>query len=274
MKFKHNKKRNTAFLYETMIKELTKAVVHKDLERKSFIVDVMKKYFNSNTPLGKELRIYRDLNETSGVDLYTAERLLAESKNDFYSMDRKEIFNLQTELISEINKAIGKDAFNNFIPNYKNLATIYQIFSNKSSTKELILLERRVLKSMVSKPNHAPAKRMPHINNLTLKTFIKNYNDKYSQSISEEQQKLLNKYILSFSDNGLEFKAYMNEEITRLKNELHTILEDKELLGDEDLQGKLKELQSLLGSFEKSRIDEKMIVRILKVQTLIKESKQ
>ena len=274
MKFKHNKKRNTAFLYETMIKELTKAVVNKDLERKSFIVETMKQYFNSNTPLGKELRIYRDLNETSGVDLYTAERLLVESKKDFHSMDRKEIFNMQTELISEINKAIGKEAFNNFVPNYKNLATIYQIFSNQSSTKELILLERRVLKTLVSKSNKAPAKQMPHVNNLTLKTFIKNYNDKYAQSITENQQELLNKYILSFSDNGLEFKIYLNEEVSRLKSELATILEDKDLTSDSDLKGKLTELQGLLESFGRTKIDEKMIVKVLKVQNLIKETKE
>ena len=274
MKFKHNKKRNTAFLYETMIKELTKAVVNKDLERKSFIVETMKQYFNSNTPLGKELRIYRDLNETSGVDLYTAERLLVESKKDFHSMDRKEIFNMQTELISEINKAVGKEAFNNFVPNYKNLATIYQIFSNQSSTKELILLERRVLKTLVSKPNNAPAKQMPHVNNLTLKTFIKNYNDKYAQSITENQQELLNKYILSFSDNGLEFKIYLNEEVSRLKSELATILEDKDLTSDSDLKGKLTELQGLLESFGRTKIDEKMIVKVLKVQNLIKETKE
>ena len=274
MKFKHNKKRNTAFLYETMIKELTKAVVNKNIEQKNFIVNIMKQYFNSNTPLGKELRIYRDLNETSGVDLYTAERLLVESKKDFDSMNRKEIFNLQTELISEINTAIGKDAFNNFVPNYKSLATIYQIFSNQNSTKELILLERGMLKSMISKANKAPAKQMPHVNNLTLKTFIKNYNDKYSESITENQQKLLNKYIVSFSCNGLEFKLYLNEEVARLKSDLHTILEDKELLEDKTLQGKLIELQSLLESFGKTKIDEKMIVKILKVQNLIKEAKE
>ena len=261
MKFKHNKKRNTAFLYETMIKELTKAVVNKDLERKKFIVETMKQYFNSNTLLGKELRIYRDLNETSGVDLYTAERLLTESKKDFHSMDRKEIFNLQTELISEINKAVGKETFNNFVPNYKNLATIYQIFSNQNSTKELILLERRT-------------KQMPHINDLTLKTFIKNYNDKYSQSITENQQELLNKYILSFSDNGLEFKIYLNEEVARLKSELHTILENKELTTDKGLKEKLTELRTLLESFSRTRIDEKMIVKIMKIQNLIKETKE
>tara|TARA_R110000851_G_scaffold275763_1_gene428492 strand:+ start:2505 stop:3329 length:825 start_codon:yes stop_codon:yes gene_type:complete len=274
MKFKHNKKRNTAFLYETMIKELTKAVVNKDLEQKDFIVETMKQYFNSNTPLGKELRIYRDLNETSGVDLYTAERLLAESKKDFHSMDRKEIFNLQTELISEINKAVGKEVFNNFVPNYKSLATIYQIFSNQSSTKELILLERRVLKTLISKSTKAPAKKMPHVNNLTLKTFIKNYNEKYSQSISENQQELLNKYILSFSDNGLEFKLYLNEEVARLKNELHSILESGEYSSDNDLKGKLTELQNLLESFSRTRIDDKMIVKVLKVQNLIKETKE
>ena len=273
MKFKHNKKRNTAFLYETLIKELTKAVVDKNLEKKNFIVGMMKKYFNSNSPLGRELRIYRDLNETNGVDLYTAERLLAESKKDFSGMDRKQIFNLQTELISEINKAIGKDTFNNFVPNYKSLATIYQIFLNQSSTKELILLERKVLSNLVSKRKNVAAKQMPHVNNLTLKTFISNYNKKYSDTITEQQQQLLNKYILSFTDNGLELKAYLNEEVQRLKKEVDLILEQADVASDKDLASKFTELQKLLESFGRARVDNNMITKILKIQNLIKESK-
>ena len=274
MKFKHNKKRNTAFLYETLIKELTKAVVHKDEEKRKFIVNTMKQYFNSNTALGRELRIYRDLNETTGTDLYTAERLLNESKKSFNSLDRKEVFNMQTNLISEINKAIGKDVFNNFVPNYKSLATIYQIFLNQSSTKELILLERRVLSSIVAKNKNAPEKNMPHVNNLTLTTFIKNYNNKYSQNISENQQQLLNKYILSFSDNGLEFKAYLNEEVARLKNDLDTILEKEEITSDNDLESKFKEVRTLLESFNKLRIDQKLVAKVLKIQALIEETNE
>ena len=32
MKLKHNKKRNTAFLYEALVKELTKSIVHGNKE--------------------------------------------------------------------------------------------------------------------------------------------------------------------------------------------------------------------------------------------------
>ena len=39
-KTKHNKKRNTAFLYEALIREMTKAVVSKNKEQKNKIVDI------------------------------------------------------------------------------------------------------------------------------------------------------------------------------------------------------------------------------------------
>ena len=36
-KMKHNKKRNTAFLYEALVKELTKTVVEKDNNKKNIM---------------------------------------------------------------------------------------------------------------------------------------------------------------------------------------------------------------------------------------------
>ena len=115
---------------------------------------------------------------------------------------------------------------------------------------------------------------MPHVNNLTLPTFIKYYNKKYAESITENQQKLLNKYILSFSDNGLELKAYLNEEVSRLKSEMETILVKEEISSDKDLQTKFSEVCDLLESFNKSRVSHEMITKILKIQNLIKEAKE
>ena len=37
---KHNKKRNTAFLYECLIKEVTKAIVRKDETTKQTVVEI------------------------------------------------------------------------------------------------------------------------------------------------------------------------------------------------------------------------------------------
>ena len=51
MKLKHNKKRNTAFLYESLVKELTKAVVKNDTKRRSALVSIIKEHFSKGTAL-------------------------------------------------------------------------------------------------------------------------------------------------------------------------------------------------------------------------------
>ncbi len=51
MKNKHNKKRNTAFIYEALIKEVTVAMLRGQTERKRKIVDIIKKHFNPDSEL-------------------------------------------------------------------------------------------------------------------------------------------------------------------------------------------------------------------------------
>ena len=51
MKLKHNKKRNTAFVYEALVREVAKAVVRKDEKRKNLIVKIIKENFSSNNIL-------------------------------------------------------------------------------------------------------------------------------------------------------------------------------------------------------------------------------
>ena len=55
MRVRHNKKRNTAFLYESLITELTKAIVRGQEEKKQKVLETIKKYFNADSPLKKEL---------------------------------------------------------------------------------------------------------------------------------------------------------------------------------------------------------------------------
>jgi hypothetical protein len=59
MKLRHNKKRNTAFIFEALVKEMTKNVIKKNDEKKKQIAAIIKEHFKSNSILGKELKLYQ-----------------------------------------------------------------------------------------------------------------------------------------------------------------------------------------------------------------------
>lgn len=65
---------------------------------------------------------------------------------------------------------------------------------------------------------------MQHIDNLTYKTFVNKFNETYDKTLRAEQKELLTNYIVSFSDNGVGLKSYLNEEIGRLKNAVNTVI--------------------------------------------------
>ena len=272
MKLKHNKKRNTTFLYEALVKEITKAVMDKDVEKKNTLVAMVKEHFAPGTALRKELDLVKALCETKHVDVYTAERLVSESKKQYDTLDQKQLFEEQSQVIDKVNKAVGKQAFNNFVPNYKYLATISQLFSGQTTVKQRVLLERALIGAMAAKPGKPnKSKEMPHVDKLVFKTVIENFNKKYGDELLTEQKDLLNKYIVSSLGSGVEFKVYMNEEIGRLKEEVST-LHDKQVFSEnKDLGEKLAEVKEALNKLQIRKIDPAMIEKVMQVQKLVKE---
>ena len=95
---KFNKKRNTAFLYECLLKELTKAIVRKQDDRKNKIISIIKENFKKGSLLKEDLDVYRSVLESKKMNKEFATRFLEETKKDFTSLNRKAIFNQQTKL--------------------------------------------------------------------------------------------------------------------------------------------------------------------------------
>ena len=272
MRFKHNKKRNTAFLYETLLKEMSKSVVSGDQDRKGKILSILKEFFSQGKILKRELDLYKFLYETRKVDTYTAERIIQEARKDYSSLDMKEVFNAQTSLINLVNKELGKTAFSAFVPNYRSLATISQIFSNEMPAKSRVLLERKIISVMTASPKEeSRMTSMPKVDDLSYKTFIKKFNDKYGSDLLGEQRDLLTRYIMSLSDNGIALKVYLNEEVSRLKEELKRSLESSTIKDDEMVGERVKQVSQLLESFSKRKIDGSMIEKVLKIQAFVEE---
>lgn len=269
MRLKHNKKRNTAFLYEVLVKELTKSIVRGDLKNKEFLIKTIKEYFNKDTALYEELALYKVLSETHRVSPSSAEKLIFEVKRAHSKLDKEKLFVEQSALIKKINKA-SKTAFSNFVPNYKSLATIYQIFNQEASVKDRVLLEEHIFKRLSSKKKEFLDDIAP-VDNLVYKTFVEKFNSEYTEHLHEEQKVLLNKYISSFADNGVELKIFLNEEIERLKTKVISSLKMKEIKEDLEMSRKTSEVLEILQKFKQHRVSKSIVQRVLKVQNLVRE---
>lgn len=258
---KYNKKRNTAFLYESLILEMTKCIVNKDDQRKEIVLSILKENFNPNSILHEELDAYRAVLDTKGVSKETANTILREAQRTYFSLHPQAVFQQQSNVINRVNKELGKDTFNVFTPNYKSLATIAQLFSVKTPVKKRVILEEKVIQEMISEGSELS---MEPVDNLVYNVFVKKFNEKYD-TLLEEQKDILFKYIFSFADNGYGLKIALNEEIARMKTIISTNKEDA------ILKERFDSLQTLLESFSTKQIDDSMILKILQTQEFCKE---
>jgi len=268
MKNKHNKKRNTAFVYEALVKEATAAVLKGDNEQKNKVVDLLKKYFNSKSILSKDLDCYRSLYESRGMSEQDSRRLIEAATEDKRLIDPTGLFNIQSRMISDINKDIDSDIFSNFVPNYKTLATIDQLFSVKTTPKTRVMLENEMVEYMTA---NLVKENDQQIDNVVVTAFVSKFNQKYSTNLLEEQKELLTHYISSFTDNSLELKVYLNNEIERLKDQLQEAKSVEEIKSDNEMFSKLEQVIEKLESFSSKQIDDEVLLTVLKTQNLTKE---
>jgi hypothetical protein len=270
MRVKHNKKRNTAFVYEALIKEATASIIKKEKEEGKKILDLIRKHFGAESLLKKDLECYRSLYENQNIAKTVSEKILKEATITKRMINPDELFKQQSVFISDINKNISPSVFNNYVPNYKTLATINKMF-NTSSPKEKVLLENKIIDNMSSTPEEDFSQP---IDNLVYTTFVKKFNDKYSTELMEEQASLLSYYISSFTDNSLELKMFINEEIGRLKTDLVESLKKEDIKNDEEMIQKTKKVIGILGEFATETDNEKVLLTILRTQQLVKEINQ
>ena len=105
-----------------------------------------------------------------------------------------------------------------------------------------------------------------------IKKFVERYNKQYeSKNLHEEQRKLLQKYVMSFSDNGFDLNIYLNEEIGRLKNILSESGDIKEIAEDAEMFEKSTAILNILESFKKQPVSIDVVKKVLRVQNLARE---
>ena len=268
MKLSHNKKRNTAFLYESLVAELTKTALTQDIKTQDEIVSILKEFFHKSKPLHAELKLYKEISGLNGSSKRVAMRVIEEAKKVRDTLDDKVLFNEQTKLINRINKKVGEKVFDNFVPSYKNLASIYQIFSKTTSIKARVLMENSVINELCVKPLVETVEK-PKLSKAAYKIFTDKFNKKYAD-FTENQKTLLKLYIESVRDQGLELQSYINEEIGDIKKIVEDYSKTEEGQG---LSESIDKLRADINSLKGQLLSEEIIKKVLKLQALAEEIK-
>lgn len=275
-KLKHSKYKNTAILFEMLVRKLTSETLSSN---KTVTADLIKKYFGKNTELSKELYLYNTLlkeqfkSEAQGLDYIRTVKLSYAKLNQ--SALKRQRYNLVKE-ISE--KFIFANMSKMHITNYKVLASVYMLFEydETDNVKQLlecknVILQNNLITSrikVIKDPLMEQYEAQPKdIRLLTYKLLVDKFNDKYA-GLDNSQKQLLNKYIVNVNDTEA-LKEYIQIVIPKIKTQLS---EHVKHITDKVTKIKVEKLSEMLCTVENMKtIKESHVLSLLRYFDLIRE---
>ena len=280
-KVKHNKIRNTGLLYEFLLRQITLDVLNSD--NTSNAVQIIKKRFNENTELGKELALYNILSTRKFKNDKKAEYFINEVVKARHQLNNSTLKRERYNLIKEIKENYNLIKFmSSKVKNYKLYASAYKLFEYSTISPEqktesfFNLVEHVTTNNDNIKLSETVGTEIPNdedLRILTYKTLLEKFNQKYSK-LNLSQKNLLRAYINYVSGTSY-LKEYIDKEIPKIKKGLVTYSKN---LKDEVVKIKLKEAIKSVNKFcklnESNSVKDTSVVQMMRYYELLKELKK
>jgi hypothetical protein len=228
-KAKHSKFKNSGVLFELLTRQITADILAGRDE--SFTKNLMFKYFNEGTALGKEFQLYNFLVNQSSKNTESADRIIGVVLQTRSKLNERDLNNQKYNLIKEIKDQFDIDDFlKNKIPNYKLYASVYKLFESQSSDEANIGVEdvveaREFVIENLTKEKKTDSQTLDiyssqpaDVKLLAYKFLIENFNKKYS-ALLPAQKTLLKEYITNVSNTN-KFTEFVNDEYKRVSDAL------------------------------------------------------
>ncbi len=277
---KHSKIKNTGILFELLSRQITVDVMNGDDKSKS--VEVLKKYFNEKTELGKENQLYQVLLKENYNSSRKAEKLVDAVLRAREKLQNKKLRNEKYNLIKEIKKNyVVEDFFRARIPNYKVYASIYKtflsettpVFDPKEEVESTFSIIEHITRNKI-KSRDADSKVISEFKNedkdlrlLSYQLMVDNFNGKYKK-LNSMQRNLLKEYVNNISNTN-SLREFINDEVKKVKEILNKILPR---VKDDVTKIKLTEAIKQTDTLSKGKIvKDKQVVSLMRYYELIKE---
>jgi len=278
MKVKHSKYKNTGILFELLTRQLTADTI---AGGQSKSLSIIKKYFNSNSSLLKEYKIYHTFINKKFKQEGKATLLINTLVEAYGKLNKGQLRKEKYNLIKEIKETYD---INNFfkakISNYKIMASVFNLLENNDATplsvvnSKVTLLEHITGVSLDNKKKKDMvmedyAKYDKDTRLLTYKVLLEKFNSKY-KGLANNQKTLLKEYVNSVT-NSPALKTFINKEIKKVRGAINGYSKKVE---DKAVAVKLVETKNMIKPLcKKSSVNDDNVINLLNYYELVNELK-
>jgi len=282
-KIKHSKYKNTGILFEMLVRQVAADTMH---GRRTKALPIIKRHFKSGTELGKELQLYRTLQEEEFKSENSAQKFLQACVTARKALNEGALRRQKYNLIKEINDTfIIDNFFKSRVSNYNIMAAAYKLFEyaevdnpaqivrSKATLVEHVL--RNVLATPIKQKRGNVIKETytvqpKDVRLLSYKMLIDKFNDKYN-GLNQRQKNILREYINNVT-NTVALKEFITTEIPVIQKELKRA---SSRVGSKIVKIKLNEVNSMLSELQgRGVVKDKDVLTMLRYYELIKELKK
>lgn len=261
----HSKVKNAGVLFEVLVRQITSDTL--EGRPNSPALNILKKYFNANRELGKELQLYQAFFNTGRLSENRAVQFLDMVVAQRRKLDESKLSREKYDLIKEICDHYDlKEFLSCKVPSYKLHASIYKTFVTEArhqmdtimniqdvASARFTLLEHLLGTNAKSEPKESILieefkNQTEDLRLLTYKILIDRFNEKY-ENLNDKQKDLLREYINDVSSQRT-LVTYVKQQVPMLQKQLKYKLAD---VKDRVTQIKLSEVVTQLDSLGKNR---------------------
>ena len=242
-KIKHSKFKNTGFIFELLVRQVTSEILSAN---KSVAERILKEFFNSKKELSKEIKLYQYLINEKYNSEAKAEKFIDTICEARKRLDESKITKEKYNLIKVIRENYNIDEFiKSPVSNYKTLASIYKIFEVATTDGQFdptdivnsrFTITENIINSSIenkdAKIKDAIIEEYKKLDEdlriISFKLLVENFNNKY-KNLTVEQKALLKEYINNVN-NTAALNQYVAGEVVTLTNglkEIGTKVKDK-----------------------------------------------
>ena len=275
---KHNKKRNVGIIYELLLRHISKCLIEDNKKEVKKATRIIESYFNKNTELYKEFRLFNGLAKSSASTTEVAAGILLEAKQAARRIQNKKLEKEKSNLIREINYTINDSGFyHSRIPNYKDYASIQTLINewgklDKSDLKKTILFEKKIMDILINNTEDISIDTITESNDnnnnqLVYNLMTEKINKKY-KTMSADQKTIIKNYVFYKEQNQEKLISFLRE---KKENAISNLENFEKINENKFLDKKIESVKEKVYKLNENNINDETIVKFLTISNLIDE---